>query len=333
MRIKPFAFTLLIFSLSLHLLSCSDGDEMRVLKMSHNLNQQHPVHAGLLHLDEKLREISGGRMSIEIYPGAQLGSENQCIEMLQIGSLALTKVSAASLSNFVNEFKLFGLPYIFESREQFFEIIDGAIGDELLLSTERYLFRGLGYFDAGARSFYTTKKPILTPEDLKGLKIRVMPNAMAVDMMTAFGGSATPISVGELYTALQSGVVDGAENNPPTYHTSNDFEVAKHYSINEHAMIPDVLIISNVIWEDLSVQEREWLMEAVDSAEIYEREVWAQQEEESMRIIQERGVKVYYPDKRPFIEMVKEQSELYRDNEDLYRVIEMVKRFKERGEL
>ncbi len=308
--------------------SCSESSSVLTLKMSHNLNQQHPVHLGLVHLNEKLQELSGGRMAVEIYSGEQLGTENQCIEMLQIGSLALTKVSAASLSNFVDEFKLFGLPYIFESKAEFFDVIDGEIGDELLLSTEDYLFRGLGYFDAGARSFYTTGKPILKPEDLKGLRIRVMPNAMAVNMMTCFGGSATPISLGELYTALQSGVVDGAENNPPTYHTSNDFEVAKHYSINEHAMIPDVLIISNVIWNNLSSQQQAWLMEAVESAEIYQREVWAAQEAESMAEVQRRGVTVYYPDKKPFIEMAKDQPEKYRDNKALYSTVEKVRAFK-----
>ncbi|MFR9603080.1 MAG: TRAP transporter substrate-binding protein [Rikenellaceae bacterium] len=325
MRLKNFAIALAVLAL---LTSCDESHDVRVLKMSHNLNQQHPVHVGLLHLNEKLQEVSGGKMEVEIYSGAQLGSENQCIEMLQIGSLALTKVSAASLSNFVDEFKLFGLPYIFESKEQFYDIIDGPIGDEMLLSTEKCLFRGLGYFDAGARSFYTTDKPILKPEDLKGLRIRVMPNAMAIDMMSAFGGSATPISLGELYTALQSGVVDGAENNSPTYHTSNDFEVAKHYSINEHAIIPDVLIISNVIWADLSTQEREWLMEAIESAEMYQREVWARQEKESMAEVEKRGCTIYYPDKQPFIDMVRDLPEKYKETKDLYRMVEKVQEFK-----
>lgn len=318
-------FVLLISLLS----SCSEISDVRTLKLAHNLNQQHPVHHGLVHLGEKLDEISGGKMKIAIYSGQQLGSENQCIEMLQIGSLAITKVSAASLSNFVDEFKLFGLPYMFEDREQFYKFLDSEHGKDILLSTEKYLFRGLGYLDSGARSFYTTSKPILKPEDLKGMKMRVMPNAMAVDMMTAFGGSATPISLGELYTALQSGVVDGAENNPPTYHTSNEFEVARHYSLNEHAMIPDVLIISNVIWNDLSTQEREWLMEALASARVYQRALWQKQEKESLEEVQRRGVKVYYPDKQPFIEMVKDLPEKYRGNKALYQMIERAREFKQ----
>lgn len=321
------ATALIVFSL--FLFSCSENEDVRVLKLSHNHNLAHPIHLGLLHLDDKLQEVSGGRMKLQIYPGEQLGAEEQCVEMLQIGSLAMAKVSAATLSNIVDEFKLFGMPYIFESREQLFDILDGEIGQDLLLSTNRYLFRGLAYFDAGARSFYTTSRPILSPEDLKGLRIRVMPNAMAVNMMIAFGGSATPIAFGELYTALQSGVVDGAENNPPSYQLGRDYEVAKYYSINEHAMIPDVLIISNVIWDSLSSQERIWLQEAVESAEAYQREVWLTSEQESMEIVKSAGVEVFYPDKQPFIDMVKDQVEQYRDNEALYNTVMRIREYKQ----
>ncbi len=319
----------LIYSLALILaVSCSGKRDVVELKLSHNLSQQHPVHAGLEHLDSKLRELSGGKMKVAIYPSEQLGSENQCIEMLQIGSLAITKVSAAALANFVTEFNLFGFPYMFESRQQYFDIVDGDIGDDMLLTTEPYLFRGLGYFDAGARSFYSTKIPILHPDDLKGLKIRVQPSAMAVEMIANFGGSATPISMGELYTALQSGVVDGAENNPPTYDTGNDFEVAPHYSINEHTMVPDVLVISNVVWRGLSEQQKGWLMEAVNSAEIFQRELWAKEEQKSMDYVQSRGVKVYYPDKQPFIDKVSSMPEKYRSNKALYEYVERVNEFK-----
>ena len=321
---------LLVIIMTLMLgVSCQQAGGVRELKMAHGLNPQHPVHIGLEYMAEKLAEISGGKMHMSIYESEQLGTENQCVEMLQIGSLALTKVSAMSLSNFVDEYKLFGLPYMFDNREQYYEFIDGEIGDEMLLATEPYLFRGLGYFDAGARSFYTTDKPILKPEDLKGLRIRVMPSAIAVDMISAFGGSATPISMGELYTALQSGVVDGAENNTPTYNTSNDFEVAKHYSMNEHTFIPDVIVISNVVWNDLNEQEREWLMEAFDSAEIYQREVWNRMEKESLERVQSRGATIYYPDKQPFIDMVKDHPEKYKSNEALYKYVQKTREFKE----
>lgn len=326
MKFKSLIFICVIIGLC----SCGESEGVKVLKMSHNLNQRHPVHLGLLHLNEKLQELSNGEMRVDIYPGGQLGSENQCLEMLQIGSLALTKVSAASLSNFVQEYKIFGLPYMFESKQQLFDILDGEIGDYLLDATQPYMFRGLGYFDAGARSFYTVEKPILSPNDLKGLKIRVMQSAMSMDMMKEFGGSATPISTGELYTALQSGVVDGAENNPPTYHTTHDYEVAPFFSINEHTMLPEILIISNVVWKHLSEQEQAWLMTAVESAELFQREVWAKQEIESMEAVEKAGVKIYYPDKAPFIELVKDMPEKYRDNERLYQMVERVRAFKDK---
>ncbi len=319
-------FSLLFVVMSFY--SCQQNEKVRVLKMSHNLNQRHPVHVGLLHLDEKLQKLSSGKMQIDIYPGGQLGSENQCLEMLQIGSLALTKVSAASLSNFVEEYKVFGLPYMFESKQQLFDILDSEIGDDLLNVTKPYLFRGLGYFDAGARSFYTVKNPILTPDDLKGLKIRVMQSAMAMDMVKEFGGSATPISAGELYTALQSGVVDGAENNPPTYETTHEYEVASHFSMNEHTMLPEILIISNVVWEQLTEQEQKWLMESVVSAEAYQRKVWANKEVESMEKVKKSGVKIYYPDKKPFMELVKDMPEKYKDNKRLYTFVERIRAFK-----
>lgn len=320
-----------ILILFLLVCSCTNQENVKVLKMSHNLNGQHPVHIGLLHLNERLQELSNGKMRIDIYEGGQLGSENQCLEMLQIGSLALTKVSAASLSNFVEEYKVFGLPYIFESKQQLFDILDSDIGDDLLKVTEPYLFKGLGYFDAGARSFYAVNKPILTPDDLKGLKIRVMQSAMAIDMVKAFGGSATPISAGELYTALQSGVVDGAENNPPTYQTTHEYEVAPFYSINEHTMLPEIIVISTLVWSQLSEKEQSWLQAAVVSAESYQREVWANKEIESMERVEREGAKIYFPDKKPFIEKVKDMPENYKDNKRLYSLVERIREFKVKG--
>lgn len=192
--------------------SCKEGvKEVRVLKLAHGLPPSHSVHLGLLYMNERLKELSGGKMSMDIYSSAQLGSENQCIELLQIGSLDITKVSSAALEGFADPFKVFGIPYLFRSREQFFEVLDGSVGKQILGSTEPYWFRGLAYFDSGARSFYTVNKQIRTPEDLKGLKIRVQKSPIAVEMMKTFGGSATPVDWGELYTALQSNVVDGEQ--------------------------------------------------------------------------------------------------------------------------
>ncbi|MBN1986422.1 MAG: TRAP transporter substrate-binding protein, partial [Prolixibacteraceae bacterium] len=232
--------------------SCTSISEKTELKLAHGLPTDHPVHKAMEFMAQRCSELSDGQLTIEVYPAEQLGSEQQCVELVQIGSLAITKVSAAVMESFTDAYKVFGLPYIFRSKEHAFKIMDGEIGKDLLLSTEDKWIRGLTYYDAGSRSFYTIDRPIHHPDDLAGLKIRVMRSITAVEMIRALGGSATPISWGELYTALQSGVVDGAENNPPSLYTSRHYEVCKYYSLDEHTTIPDVLVVSQIIWEKLS---------------------------------------------------------------------------------
>jgi tripartite ATP-independent transporter DctP family solute receptor len=282
----------------------------------------------MVFMAERLAEKSGGKLTIDIYPSGQLGSEQQCVELLQIGSLAITKVSAAVMESFTPKFKALGLPYVFRSKEHSFKVFDGEIGKELLLGTEEYWIRGLCFYDAGFRSFYTIDKPINTPDDLKGLKIRVMKSQSAMEMVRALGGSPTPISWGELYTALQSGVVDGAENNEPSLYTSHHYEVCKQYSLDEHTCVPDVLIISTKVWNTLSEQEQKWLQEAADESVPVERKYWAESVEESLRIVQENGVKINYPDKELFAKKVAPLLDKYRKDEvlgDILRRIEAVK--------
>jgi tripartite ATP-independent transporter DctP family solute receptor len=316
-----------IISLVLLLLlnACGSQQQGKVLKLAHGLDPSHPVHKAMVHMADQCKEISGGELSIEIYPSGQLGSEQQCVELLQIGSLAITKVSAAVMESFTEDFKVLGLPYVFRSKEHSFKVLDGEIGDELLLSTEPFWIRGLCFFDAGSRSFYTIDTPINHPDDLKGLKIRVMKSITAMEMVKAQGGSPTPISWGELYTALQSGVVDGAENNPPSFYTSHHYEVCKYYSLNEHTMVPDVLIISQKVWEKLSEQEKEWLQQAADEAVPVQRKLWAESEKESLEIVEAAGVTIIHPDKEPFSDKVTELLESYRENERLYDLITRIR--------
>jgi tripartite ATP-independent transporter DctP family solute receptor len=318
--------SLLIGSLLLLFLAgCRQQQEGEVLKLAHGLDPSHPVHQAMVYMADRCKEISNGKLSIDIYPSGQLGSEQQCVELLQIGSLAITKVSAAVMESFTEDFKVLGLPYVFRSKEHSFKVLDGEIGDELLLSTEPFWIRGLCFFDAGSRSFYTIDTPINHPDDLKGLKIRVMKSITAMEMVKAQGGSPTPISWGELYTALQSGVVDGAENNPPSFYTSHHYEVCKYYCLNEHTMVPDVLIIGQKAWEKLSEQERTWLQQAADESVPVQRELWAASEKESLEIVEEAGVTIIYPDKEPFSQKVTELLESYQENERLYELITRIR--------
>lgn len=305
--------------------SCNQIHKKTELKLAHSLDPSHPVHKGMVYMSELLKGISGGEMSITIYPSGQLGSEQQCLELLQIGSLAITKVSAAVLEGFTDNFQVLGLPYIFRSKEHANEVFDGPIGEELLLSIERYNMLGLCFYDAGARSFYTIDKPINTPDDLKGLKMRVMPSQTAMGLVKAMGGAPTPISWGELYTALQSGVVDGAENNPPSFYTSHHYEVCKYYSLNEHTIVPDVLVVSTVVWNKLTEQEQEWLTQAARMSVSKQRLLWEESEKESLMKVQEYGVIINYPDKELFAKKVEDMIATYEQKPHLYSLIKRIR--------
>lgn len=319
-----------LFSILLLISSCSGNDgHKRVLKLAHGLPTSHSVHLGMVYMGHCLDSLSGGKMGIDIYPSGQLGSETQCIELLQIGSLDVTKVSSGAVEGFIDEYKIFGIPYLFRSKAHYFAVLDGPIGEEFLHMTEPYRFIGLGYYDSGARSFYTTNRAINHPDDLRGLKIRVMRSPIAVEMMRAFGGSATPVDWGELYTALQSSVVDGAENNTPSVTTAFHHEVAKYYTVDEHTMLPDVMIMSTNMWRQLTEQERAWVKEAMRLSVAYQRDLWAKQEVESMNEMKEKGMQIIYPDKTPFQQMSAPLLEKFRADSKYTRLIEEIEAVQE----
>ncbi len=323
---KRLFFILLIAPLLMT--SCAKLKKHKTLKLAHSLPTDHPVHEAMVFMADRVKELSDGKLQLEIYPSGQLGSEQQCVELLQIGSLAITKVSAAVMESFTDDYKVLGLPYIFRDQEHAFRVLDGQIGKDLLLSTQNKWIRGLCFYDAGSRSFYTINKQIKTPDDLKGLKIRVMKSKTAMDMVQALGGNPTPISWGELYTALQSGVVDGAENNPPSFYTSHHYEVCKFYTLDEHTSVPDVLIIGQKVWDKLSEEEQQWLQRAADESVPVERELWAESVKKSLEEVKKAGVTVYIPDKTPFREKVKDVFESYRDQKSVYSYIQRIQAVK-----
>lgn len=271
-----------------------------VLKLGHALPPTHNVHVAMEFMAKRLAEISAGTVEMQVFPGGQLGSEPETIEQAQRGALAMVKTSAAALESFVPEMAVFGMPYLFRDAEHYWKVLLGPVGEEILAASAPHGVHGLCYYDSGSRSFYTVGKPILRPEDVREMKLRVLPSKTARDMITLLGGGPTPIPYGELYTALQQGMIDGAENNPPSYYTSRHYEVARHYSLDEHTRVPDVVIFSRKIWDELSPQVRAWIEQAANESVTLQRKLWDEQTAESLAEVEKAGVTVHRPDKAPF---------------------------------
>lgn len=295
-------YRLIVFLLFLVFIttSCENLSEAKVLTLAHGLPTSHPVHKGIVVFQKELEKRSKGKLKIKIFADGQLGSERQVLELLQIGSVSMTKVSAATIANFVPEYSVLGIPYIFRNKEHCFKVLEGEIGESLLeKGSERWL-KGLCFYDAGSRSFYTTNKAIKKADDIKGLKIRVMNDPTAIKMVSALKGSPTPMAYGELYTALQQGVVDGAENNAPSFVTSRHFEICKHYTLDGHTYVPDILMISTKFLDDLSDQEKQWVYESAKISAQAQKKFWADSVDECMEVLKKEGVNIYTPDKKDF---------------------------------
>ncbi len=320
---------LLAISICFIFISCSTkSTEVRKLKLAHGLDPTHSVHKAMVHMAEKLKEYSSGQLMMDIYPSQQLGAERELIELLQIGSIDMTKTSAAVMENFSPLMQVLSLPYIFRDSLHEVNVLNGDIGQEILEGGIPYYLRGLCYYDAGKRSFYTKKKPVIKPEDVVGMKIRVQASNTAIKLIQAFGGAATPIAFGELYTALQQGVVDGAENNPPSFYLTRHYEVCKYYTLNEHTAVPDVLLISEHTWKTLSDLQKKWIRQAVSESAMYQRILWDQSEREALAAVEAAGVKIIKPEKELFAAKVMTLAEeLITDPsvKDIYRRIQNVR--------
>lgn len=306
-------------------LGCGDSGDTAVIKLAHGLDVTHPVHRAMVRMAEIVAEDSGGSVRIDIYPSEQLGSERECVELLQIGSIGMTKVSASVAEAFIPSFKVLSLPYLFRDRDHLFAVLEGEVGQALLLDGQESRLRGLCYFDAGSRSFYTRDQRVDSPADLAGLKVRTQESATAIRMVRALGGSATPISWGELYTALQQGVVDGAENNPPSFYLSRHYEVCSYYSLDEHTSVPDVLLMSTRVWEDLDPHVQALVQEAALEAAEYQKVIWAEASDEALAAVEAAGVEIIRPDKAPFEEAVTDLIEEYRSQPVIWQWIERIR--------
>ena len=306
---------------------CQSEEKVRVIKLGHSLDITHPVHKAMIFMAERLDEKSKGMMKIDIYPNQQLGSERECLELLQIGSLGMTKVSTGVMENFAPELKVFGLPFLFRDRQHRFNVLEGKIGEDFLNSTIDKRLKGLTFYDAGSRSFYS-KTPIKGPLDLDGLKLRVMESQTAINMVKNLGGSPTPIAWGELYTALQQGIVDGAENNLPSFYLSRHYEVCKYLIMDEHTALPDELVIGTPVWNQLSPQEQKWLKEAAMESSEYEKEVWREAELHALEEIKKAGVTVIEANKDDFRELVKPMYDEFSLDQKMRAIIEEIQNIK-----
>ena len=310
---------------ALFLFSCSEGDDVTVLKLGHGLDTSHPVHHAMVYMAERVNEYSEGNMRIDVYPSQQLGTERELLELLQIGSVDITKVSSSVIEGFDPIYKVFSVPFLFLDEEHRYRVWDGEIGRELLEAGRRIRLMGLTYYDAGTRSFYTQERPIHHPDDLTGMRIRVQESPAAIQMVNLLGGNATPISWGELYTALQQGIVEGAENNPPSFHLSRHYEVTGYYSLNEHTAVPDILFASLHTWERLTEEEQEILKRAAEESGIYQRKLWQEATEQALTAVEEAGIEINYPDKEPFIERLQPLwQEFMAESDELKSYIERI---------
>jgi len=293
------------------LFSPTQGKQLTTIRLGHAVDLEHAVHKSLVYFQTQLHEISNGEMALEIYASGQLGSERDLIELLQIGSLAMAKVSVGPLEAFVPQMQVFSLPYVFNDDDHFWRILNSDLGNELLLSPLAVDLRGLAFFDGGSRSFYTCPKPISNPDDLSGMKIRTMKSQSAVALMRELGAAATPISFGELYTALQQGVVDGAENSPITYFKARHYEICKNFTLDEHNSIPGIVMFSEKVWRELSEQQHQWLQTAMNKTVIFQRALWASETQVALDALEKAGINIIYPDKTPFQERVQSYKDSF----------------------
>ncbi|CAG9001233.1 MAG: Solute-binding protein [Candidatus Celerinatantimonas neptuna] len=251
-----------------------------VLKLAHNLENNHVVAIAFRHMAKEVAEQSHSDLQIRIYPSGQMGGPRESLEMLQQGALDMTKAMASELESFDSVFSIFSLPYLFSSSEQYHKVLYGPVGQELAKHAMKKGLYPIGAYIGGSRSFYA-KKPIRTPADLKGLRVRVITTPTTIKMIQLLGGSPAPIPFGEVYTALQQGVVDAAENNIPSYVQTRHVEITPYFSADQHTSIPDYLVISTNSWNKLTPKEQKILKTAVEHSEQYERRLWVAQVKKS----------------------------------------------------
>jgi tripartite ATP-independent transporter DctP family solute receptor len=282
-----------------------------VLKCSDVHPAGYPTVVAVENMGKKLEQATGGRITVQMFASMQLGGEKEAIEQAQVGAIALARVSVGALGPVVDDLNVFNLPFLFRNTAHMEKVIDGPIGTELLAKVtdnpNSHLV-GLCFMDAGARNMYDTKHPIKSINDLKGMKVRVMGNPMFVDMMNSLGGNGVPMGYDQVFSALQTGVVDGAENNPPSFYFDNHYQVAKFYTITEHLIVPEILVFSRPIWDTLSKEDQALVAKFGREAQLDERKLWMEKEQDALAKMKSAGIEIdtiSEKDKKAFQDAVK----------------------------
>ncbi len=285
----------------------------------------YPTVRGMQSIADRLDRATGGRIHLKIYPGAQLGDERDMLEMTIFGGIDISRTSIAPLNSIVPETGVFSLPFLFRSTEHMRRVLDGPIGDEILAGLEPHGLVGLAYYDAGARSLYNRLGPIRSPADIQGMKIRVMNSEVFVDMISALGGNATPMGFGQVYESLALGTIEGAENNWPSFESSRHFEVAPYYSVTQHVMVPEVVVMSRYRWRQLSPEDRALLRAAAKESVAVMRELWDERVKTSRNAMVKAGVHIVDNiDKQPFMDAMQPLYEQYLRDPALRELVERI---------
>ena len=289
----------------------------------------YPTVVAVENLGKKLSAATNGRLTVAMYPSMQLGGEKEAIEQAQVGAIAFARVSVGALGPVVDDLNVFNMPYVFRNTTHMQHVIDGPIGQDLLdkVTNSGKGLVGLCWMDAGARNFYDTKKPIKTVADLKGMKIRVIGNPIFVDMANAMGGNGVAMGYDQVFSALQTGVVDGAENNPPSFVFDNHYQVAKFYTVDEHLIVPEMVVFSKKIWDTMSKEDQALLVKFGKEAQQEERKLWDVYEKQAMDKAKAAGIQIIEvsaADKKAFQDAVKPVWDKYGP-----KYADMVKRIQE----
>ena len=293
-------------------------------KLAENQPEGNPITEGMHKFADLVKEYTEGTVTIDVYSNAALTDEASSVDQLQLGSLDFSRVNTNSLAPTVDEFGVFAMPYLFTSTEQKYKALDGEAGDAVMAKLEDYGMVGLYFWEAGARCFYTTSKPIRTVEDLKGMKIRVQQTEVAISMVRALGAEATPMDYAEVFQGLQTGIVDGAENDFVSYYTSGHYEVAKYYSLDQHMAPPAVLLMSKASWDKMSEAQQEAVRKAAYEAAVWQRQAMQDYQQESRAACEAAGCEIIDVDVESFQQAVSSVYDEYPRYSEIVAMINAV---------